>query len=218
MSTLWDEFLDKLSHSLVEHFYKAVDGWIVYHWRHFRFWSYCKISKTPGWRIEVHCRGQFVEVRQSGKLRVTWRIWSRLMFLLPSGDDFRSFGEVVSYGQDEPMSFRYWRADGSNDIHSPHLEWPWRKRWMKMSRCLVDEVTMDLTGVTLFSIGDSVRNHFRSIVVKSSKSVSKLGSCWWAPHVLLWASLSASCSSLCERQRSRIPSYDRRYNVRMIAL
>ena len=47
---------------------------------------------------------------------------------------------------------------------------------MKMSRCLMDEVTVDLTGLASLSIGDDIRNHLRPIIAKSSKPVSELGS------------------------------------------
>ena len=47
---------------------------------------------------------------------------------------------------------------------------------MKMSWCLMDEVTMDLTGMASLSIGDDVRDHFLPMIAKSSKSVSEFGS------------------------------------------
>ena len=47
---------------------------------------------------------------------------------------------------------------------------------MKMSRCLMDEVTVDLTGMASLSIGDDVRDHLRPIVAKSFKPVSELRS------------------------------------------
>ena len=47
---------------------------------------------------------------------------------------------------------------------------------MKVSRCLMDEVTVDPIGITSLSIGDGVRDHLQPIVAKSSKSISKLGS------------------------------------------
>jgi len=47
-----------------------------------------------------------------------------------------------------------------------------------MSQCLMDEVTVDLTGMTLLSIGDGVRNHFRPVVSKPSKPVHELGPGW----------------------------------------
>jgi len=40
----------------------------------------------------------------------------------------------------------------------------------------MDEVAMDLTVMASLSIGNSVRDHLRSIVAKSSKLVSELGS------------------------------------------
>jgi len=45
-------------------------------------------------------------------------------FYFLQGDGFLLFGEVISYNQDEPMSFRCWRAYGANDVHSSHLKWP----------------------------------------------------------------------------------------------
>jgi len=36
-----------------------------------------------------------------------------------------------------------------------------------MKRCLMDEVTMDLTGIASLNIGDGVRDHLRSIIAKS---------------------------------------------------
>jgi len=44
-----------------------------------------------------------------------------------------------------------------------------------MSRCLMDEVTVDLTGMASLSIGDGVRDYLRPIVVKSIKPISELG-------------------------------------------
>ena len=46
---------------------------------------------------------------------------------------------------------------------------------MKMCWCLMDKVIMDLTGIASLSIGDSVRDHLRPIITKSSKPVSLLG-------------------------------------------
>jgi len=46
---------------------------------------------------------------------------------------------------------------------------------MKMSRCLIDEVTVDLIGMASFSIGDGIRDYLWPIVAKSSKPVSELG-------------------------------------------
>ena len=45
-----------------------------------------------------------------------------------------------------------------------------------MSQCLMDEVTMDLTGMTSLSVGDNIRDHLRPIVAKSYKPVSELRS------------------------------------------
>ena len=47
---------------------------------------------------------------------------------------------------------------------------------MKMSRCLMDEVTVDLTGMASLSIGDGIRDYLRPIVAKSSKPASELRS------------------------------------------
>ena len=45
-----------------------------------------------------------------------------------------------------------------------------------MSRCLMDKVTVDLTGMASLSIGDGIRDQLRPIVAKSSKLVSELRS------------------------------------------
>jgi len=47
---------------------------------------------------------------------------------------------------------------------------------MKMSRCLIDELTMNLTGMGSLSIGDGVRDHLQLVIAKSSKPVSEFGS------------------------------------------
>jgi len=55
---------------------------------------------------------------------------------------------------------------------------------MKISRCLMDEVTVDLAitntgdlaGMTSFSIGDGIRDHLWLVITKSSKPVSELRS------------------------------------------
>ena len=39
----------------------------------------------------------------------------------------------------------------------------------EMSWCLMDEVTVDLTGIASLSIGDNVRDHIRPVITKSSK-------------------------------------------------
>jgi len=44
-----------------------------------------------------------------------------------------------------------------------------------MAWCLMDEFIMNLTSMASLSKGDSVRNHLRPIIAKSSKSVLKLG-------------------------------------------
>jgi len=46
---------------------------------------------------------------------------------------------------------------------------------MKMSRCLIDEVTMDLTCMASLRIGNGVRDHFRPVIAKSSKPVFEFG-------------------------------------------
>jgi len=68
------------------------------------------------------------------------------------------------------MSIGCWWIDRSNNIHFPHLKWPSRRRWMKMTWCLMYEVIMELTSVTLSSIGDSVRDLWLE-VAKPSESV-----------------------------------------------
>ena len=45
-----------------------------------------------------------------------------------------------------------------------------------MSRCLMDEVVVDLTGMASLSIGDGIRDHLRLVIAKSSKPVSELRS------------------------------------------
>jgi len=45
---------------------------------------------------------------------------------------------------------------------------------MKMSWCLMNEVTMNLTGVASLSVSDGVRDHLRPIVSEPSKSIAKL--------------------------------------------
>jgi len=99
------------------------------------------------------------------------------MSLLLSGEQLPpTFREVVCYDQDKAMSSGCWRTDGSNHIHSSHLKWPWEGCWMKMSRCLMDKVTVDLTRMTSLSIGDGVRDHLRPIIPKSFEPVSELWS------------------------------------------
>jgi len=185
---------------------------------HFGFLIYYRTSEILGWRIGVHYRGRFIrytKVVEHVMFDELDQVWC-FYFLL--ANNFHPFREVIRYAQDKAMSFRHWRTDGSNNIHSPRLEWPWGGRWMKMSCCLMDEVTVDLTCMASLSIGDGIRDHLRPVIAKYSKPVSKFVSRLWALHILSWASLSASCASLCERYRSRIPSYDRWYNVCMIAL
>ena len=140
----------------------------------------------------------------------------RLYFL--ERDGFRPFGEVIGYSRDEPMSFGCWRAYGSNDIHSPHLKWPWRSHWMKMFRYLVNEVTLDLIGMASFNIGDGVRNLLRPIVAMFSKSVPMLESGLVnSAHTVMSFSKFFLCLFV-ERQQSRISSCDRQYNVCIIIL
>ena len=43
-----------------------------------------------------------------------------------------------------------------------------------MSWCLMDEVTMDLTGVTSFGVNDGVRDHLGPIIPQSTESIPKL--------------------------------------------
>jgi len=134
------------------------------------------------------------------------------------GNNFHPFREVIRYGQDEAVSSECWRADGSNNIHSPHLKCLWRGCWMNMSWCLMEKITIDLTCMASLSIGDGVNDHLQPIVTKSSKPVSELKSRLVSSAYTVMSVLSASCASLYEKYRSSIPSYDRRYNVCMIAL
>ena len=43
-----------------------------------------------------------------------------------------------------------------------------------MSWCLVDEATMDLTGVTSLDVSDGIKDHLWAIIPVSSESISKL--------------------------------------------
>ena len=43
-----------------------------------------------------------------------------------------------------------------------------------MSWCLMNEITMDLTGMALLSISDDIRDHLRPVVSEFSESISKL--------------------------------------------
>ena len=45
-----------------------------------------------------------------------------------------------------------------------------------MTRCLMNEVAVDLTGMASLSIGDGVRNHLQPVVAQFSKPVSELRS------------------------------------------
>jgi len=100
-------------------------------------------------------------------------VWC-LFFL--QGNNFHPFREVICYGYDEAISFGCWRTDRSNNIHFPHLKWSWGGHLMKISWCLMDEVTVDLTGMASLSIGNGVRDHLWPIIVKSSKPISELRS------------------------------------------
>jgi len=46
---------------------------------------------------------------------------------------------------------------------------------MKMLWCLMDKVIVDLICMATLKISDSVRDHLRPIIAKSSKPVSELG-------------------------------------------
>ena len=59
-------------------------------------------------------------------------------------------------------------------VHPPHLKWPGRGCRVKISWCLMDKITMDLTGVTSFGISDGIRDHLRPIISQSSESIPKL--------------------------------------------
>ena len=72
------------------------------------------------------------------------------------------------------MSFGWRWVDRTNHVHSLHLKWPRRSRRTKMSWCLMNEVTMVLTGVASLSISDGVRDYLQLIIPKSSKSISEL--------------------------------------------
>ena len=68
-----------------------------------------------------------------------------------------------------------WRwVDRANHIHSPHFEQPWRSCRVKMSWCLMNEVTMDLTGVTSLSISNGIRDHLWLIIPQSLELIFKL--------------------------------------------
>ena len=54
---------------------------------------------------------------------------------------------------------------------------------MKISRCLMDEVIVDLTDMASPSIGDGVRDHLRPVIAKSSKPISELGSGLVSSHI-----------------------------------
>ena len=86
------------------------------------------------------------------------------------------------------------------------------------ARCLMDEVTLNLTGMASLSIGDGVRDHLWPIVAKSSKPISELRSGLVRSTCVVMSFFDRLRASLCERHQSKIPSYDRRYSIRVIAL
>ena len=47
---------------------------------------------------------------------------------------------------------------------------------MKISQCLMDKVTVDLTRMTSLSIDDGIREHLRPMIAKPAELVFKLGS------------------------------------------
>ena len=73
------------------------------------------------------------------------------------------------------MSFGCWWVDRSNDIHAPHFKRPRLSCWVKRSRCLMYEVTVDLTGMASSCISDGICDHLWPIIAKSSKPVPKFG-------------------------------------------
>jgi len=72
------------------------------------------------------------------------------------------------------MSFRWRWADRTNHVHFSYFKWPGRSCRAKMPWCLVDEVTMDLTGMTSLGVSDGVRDHLWPIIPQSSELISKL--------------------------------------------
>ena len=128
-----------------------------------------------GWWIEARYYGRFIGEHRSSKSHDAWWTWSCLVPLLPSGNNFYPFREVIRYGQDESISSGCQRNDRSDNIHSPHLKWPWGGCWMKTLQRLMNKVTVDLTCMTSLSVGDGIRDHLRPIIAKSSEPVSELG-------------------------------------------
>jgi len=157
-----------------------------------------------GWRIGIHYYGQFVGVHQNDRVCDAWWTWLHLMSLLLS---MEQLSPIWRSNQLWPRwSDVLWMFDESDNIYSPYLKWPWRGRWMKMSQCLMDEVTVDLICMALLSIGDGVRNHLRPIIAKSSKPISELGSgLVSSTHTVMSFFECLPCLSY-ERHQSRIPS------------
>jgi len=73
------------------------------------------------WSIIVDDSSGYTKLVEYAMLDELNHVWC-LYFL--QGNSFRQFREVIHYGQDDVMSFGCWRTDRSNNIHSPHLEWP----------------------------------------------------------------------------------------------
>jgi len=71
------------------------------------------------------------------------------------------------------VSFGWKWADRTNHVHSPHFKWSGRSCKAKMSWCLVNEVTMDLTSLASLSVSDSVGDHFWPIISKYLESITK---------------------------------------------
>ena len=99
---------------------------------------------------------------------------------LITSDIFTSFKEhrfspfrEVSVMAKITMSFRWKWADRTNHIHFPYFEWPGRSYRVKMSWCLVNEVTMDLTGMTSLGVSDDIRDHLWPIISESLELISK---------------------------------------------
>ena len=67
-------------------------------------------------------------------------------------------------------------ADRANYIHPPHLKWPGRGRRVKIPWGLMDEVAMNLTGVTSFGISDGVSNHLGPVIFQPLESICQ----FWA--------------------------------------
>ena len=141
--------------SLVKSFFKAISSWTVCRWYTLNskfITEPLKYLANKLWSIIVDNSSGCTKPVEYVMLYELDHIWC-LYFL--QGNNFHPFREVIYYGQVEVMSFGCWRANGSDNIHSPHLKWLWRGCWMKMSRCLMDEVTVDLIGMASLSIGDA---------------------------------------------------------------